>query len=84
MGASPARAGLMIAPMCIASTAPAKATPSAPPSERKQKAVAVAQPNSLRATPFWIAVGRLGITGPIPRPITTSTASIGGAPMPPA
>src|SRR5678816_4730774 len=51
--------------------APASATPSAPPSDRKKEAAEVATPRSSGATAFWIAVVRLGITSPRPRPSPT-------------
>src|SRR5678816_3921316 len=55
--------------------APASATPSAPPSDRKKDAAEVATPRSSGATAFWIAVVRLGITSPSPTPRPTRDIS---------
>ena len=52
--------------------APERATPTAPPNERKNADIAVAAPRSDRSTAFWIAVVKLGNVTPIPRPNTIS------------
>ncbi len=60
---------------CADRTAPATATPIAPPSHRKNATVVVAAPSSVRSTALWIAVVRFGIRSP--KPIATGTSSTG-------
>src|SRR5262249_57867186 len=62
--------------------APERATPSAPPSERKNDAAEVATPRSAGSTAFWMAVVRLGITSPRPTPSATSDSSSGSSVFP--